>query len=84
MCIAVPGRIESIGERSVAMTPAEIVFPDRAMTVNLVMLPDAKVGDHVVVHSGYAIRIISRDAAEAATTLFCLDVSASAAEPTAQ
>jgi hydrogenase expression/formation protein HypC len=84
MCIAVPGRIVSIGEASVAMVPGDVVFPDRDLTVNLVMVPDARVGDHVVVHSGYAIRIVSSETAEVATDLLCPDILDSATEPTTQ
>jgi hydrogenase expression/formation protein HypC len=84
MCIAVPGRIVSIGEPSVAMVPGDVAFPDRDLTVNLVMVPDARVGDHVVVHSGYAIRIVSSETAEVATALLCPDTVGSAAEPTSQ
>ena len=84
MCIAVPGRIVSIGEASVAMIPGDVVFPDRDLTVNLVMVPEARIGDHVVVHSGYAIRIVSSETAEVATALLCPDTPGSAAEPTLQ
>lgn len=84
MCIAVPGRIVSIGESSAAMVPGDVVFPDRDLTVNLVMVPDARVGDHVVVHSGYAIRIVSSETAEVVTALLCQDTVGSAAEPTSQ
>lgn len=81
MCIAVPGRITSIGEPSIAMIPGEVVFPDRDLTVNLVMVPEAQVGDHVVVHSGYAIRIVSPETAATATALLCQDTRQSTAEP---
>lgn len=84
MCIAVPGRIASIGEPSPAMVPGEVVFPDRELTVNLVMVPEARVGDHVVVHSGYAIRIVSLETAEIATALLCPDLDNSAAQPSAE
>lgn len=57
MCVAVPGRIVSIGEASTALIPAEVAFPDRTSSVNLVMLPEAAIGDHIIVHSGYAIRL---------------------------
>ena len=57
MCVAVPGRVVSIGEASTALIPAKVAFPDRTTEVNLVMLPEAAVGDHVVVHSGYAVRL---------------------------
>jgi hydrogenase expression/formation protein HypC len=57
VCVAVPGRIVSIGEASRALIPAEVAFPDRTSNVNLLMLPEAVIGDHVIVHSGYAIRL---------------------------
>lgn len=81
MCIAVPGRITSIGDPSTAMIPGEVVFPDRELDVNLVMVPEARVGDHIVVHSGYAIRIVSRETAATATTLLCPDAVTSTTEP---
>lgn len=62
MCVAVPGRITSIGEATPGLLPAEVEFPDRTMTVNLVMLPEARVGDRVITHSGYAIRIFEPSA----------------------
>jgi hydrogenase maturation factor len=57
MCVAVSGKIISIGEPSTALVPAEVAFPDRTLDVNLIMVPDAVVGDRVIVHSGYAIRV---------------------------
>lgn len=84
MCVAVPGRVASIGKRSTAMVPGEVTFPDRDLTVNLVMVPDVTVGDHVVVHSGYAIRIVSAEAAEEATALLCPDTAASTVEPSGE
>ena len=84
MCIAVPGRVVSIGEPSTAMVPGEVVFPDRELTVNLVMVPEVSLGDHVVVHSGYAIRIVSAETAAEATALLCPDTAVSAFEPTSE
>jgi hydrogenase maturation factor len=66
------------------MIPGEVAFPDRNLTVNLVMLPEASVGDHVIVHSGYAIRVVSAETAETATAFLCPDASESATEPTAE
>ncbi len=57
MCVAVPGKIIAIGEPSTALVPGEVVFPDRTLDVNLIMVPEAVVGDNVIVHSGYAIRV---------------------------
>ncbi len=81
MCIAVPGRIRAIGSPTQAMVPGTVVFPDRELDVNLVMVPDACVGDHVVVHSGYAIRIVSPETAAEAAALLCPDLTDSATQP---
>jgi len=67
MCVAIPGRILSIGEPSAASVPAEVAFPDRTMTINLVMVPEARVGDDVIVHSGYAIRVLTYRSSEPVT-----------------
>ncbi|MEN8238581.1 MAG: HypC/HybG/HupF family hydrogenase formation chaperone [Actinomycetota bacterium] len=84
MCIAVPGRVTSIGESTPALVPGEVTFPDRTLSVNLVMVPDVAVGDHVIVHSGYAIRIVSPETAEEATALLCPDTRSSTAEPASE
>lgn len=73
MCVAVPGLVTSIGKPSTAMVPGEVTFPDRETTVNLVMVPEVAVGDHVVVHSGYAIRIVSAETAAETAALLCPD-----------
>jgi hydrogenase expression/formation protein HypC len=62
MCLAIPARIKSIkGEQAVA----DIEGVTRDISIQLT--PDAKVGDYVLLHTGYAISII--DAAEAEETL---------------
>jgi len=62
MCLAIPALIKSInGEQAVA--DIEGVTRD----ISLQLTPEAKVGDYVLLHTGYAISII--DPAEAAETL---------------
>lgn len=58
MCVAIPGRIVSIGERSGPSIPARAAFGEIERDVNLAMVPEAKVGDQVITHSGYAIRLV--------------------------
>jgi hydrogenase expression/formation protein HypC len=58
MCLAVPGRIQWIGEGTTGTVPGSISFGEQTREVDLVMVPDAIVGDYVIVHSGYAIRIV--------------------------
>ncbi|MEO0022960.1 MAG: HypC/HybG/HupF family hydrogenase formation chaperone, partial [candidate division WOR-3 bacterium] len=38
--------------------------------VSLVMTPEAKVGDYVIVHAGFAIQILDRQAAEETRLIF--------------
>jgi hydrogenase expression/formation protein HypC len=62
MCLAIPALIKSInGQQAIA----DIEGVTREISLQLT--PEAKVGDYVLLHTGYAISII--DAAEAAETL---------------
>jgi hydrogenase expression/formation protein HypC len=62
MCVAVPGRVISIEAPSTGAVWSRVEFGDRVLKINLVMLPDVSIGDHVLVHSGYAIRTVSPQA----------------------
>jgi hydrogenase expression/formation protein HypC len=71
MCLAIPALIKSIdGEQAVA--DIEGVTRD----ISLQLTPEAKVGDYVLLHTGYAISII--DPAEAEETLKLLQEMAEA------
>ena len=71
MCLAVPALIKSIkGEQAVV----EIEGVRRQ--VSLQLTPEAKVGDYVLLHTGYAIGIV--DSAEAEATLKLLKQMAAA------
>jgi len=62
MCLAIPALIKEInGQQAIA----EIEGVTRDISIQLT--PEAKVGDYVLLHTGYAISVI--DAAEAAETL---------------
>jgi len=62
MCLAIPALIKSInGQQAVA--EIEGVTRD----ISLQLTPEAKVGDYILLHTGYAIGII--DPAEAEETL---------------
>ena len=56
MCVAMPGKVISIDSPSTGAVWSQVEFGDRVLKVNLVMLPNVDIGDHVLVHSGYAIR----------------------------
>jgi len=67
MCLAAPARIMEITGRSELSIPAVVEIGGRRVPADLVMVPDAGVGDCVLMHSGYAIAIL--DAAEARVRL---------------
>jgi hydrogenase expression/formation protein HypC len=63
MCLAVPGEIVELSERH-GMRFGRVRFAGVIREVCLEYQPDAGVGDHVLVHVGFAIAKL--DAAEAA------------------
>ncbi len=65
MCLAVPGKIISITGDDVLRSGA-VNFGGILKTVNLAYVPEARVGDYVIVHVGFAISVV--DEAEALST----------------
>jgi len=63
MCLAVPGRIESIEGTDPIFRTGKVSFGGIIKNINLAYVPEAKIGDYVLVHVGFAISII--DEAEA-------------------
>jgi hydrogenase expression/formation protein HypC len=68
VCLAVPGRVIRLESRDGGVV-AEVDFGNAVREVNLALVPDAAVGDFVVVHSGLAVRRMSPSEAEAVTRL---------------
>jgi len=66
MCLAVPGRILETDEFSL-MRMGKVDFGGIVREVCLAYVPEARVGDYVIVHAGFAISQI--DEAEAQETL---------------
>ena len=65
MCLAIPGRIESIETvLDDVFRSAPVSFGGVMKDVNLSMVTDAKVGDYVLVHVGVAISIIDEQEAK--------------------
>jgi len=59
MCLAIPAKI-----LEVKGDIAKVDFGEGVAREVNVMLVDAKVGDYVLVHAGYAIQTLDREAAE--------------------
>jgi hydrogenase expression/formation protein HypC len=67
MCLGVPGRLERIEENPLGVTTGVVSFGGIRKEVCLAYVPEARVGDYVLVHVGFAISLI--DEAEAKATL---------------
>ncbi len=63
MCLAVPGKILDCEEASGTRT-ARVQFGGIVRQVSLDFVPEAGVGDYVVVHVGVAISRVDREEAE--------------------
>ncbi len=66
MCLAVPAKVLSINGHE-----AEVDFDGVRRCVSVVLTPDVRVGDYVVVHTGFAISVLDQE--EAQQTLKLLD-----------
>lgn len=68
MCLAIPGKIISINDSvDDLFRTAKVDFDGIIKEVNLALVPEAQVGDYVMVHVGSAISVV--DEAEAKRTL---------------
>jgi hydrogenase expression/formation protein HypC len=56
MCLTTPGRILRIDGSDPALPLAEVDFGVAVRPAQLLYTPDAKVGDFVIVHAGFATR----------------------------
>jgi hydrogenase expression/formation protein HypC len=64
MCLAVPAEIKSIEGHSATVDYGGV---SRKANISLV---DAKVGDYVIVHAGYAIQVLDKEEAEKTLEIF--------------
>ncbi|GIF62002.1 hydrogenase assembly protein HypC [Asanoa ishikariensis] len=62
MCLAVPGQVMSIAERDGTLM-ADVDFGGVRKDVCLQYVPDATVGEYVVVHVGFAIQRLDEESA---------------------
>ena len=58
MCLAVPGRIVSIAGDEPLMRTGRVDFGGIVKEIHLAFVPEAGIGDYVLVHVGFAIAIV--------------------------
>jgi hydrogenase expression/formation protein HypC len=63
MCLAVPGQITSIINDDPLTRQGKVRFGEVLKLVSLVLVPQAEVGDFVIVHAGFAIETLDVAAA---------------------
>ncbi len=64
MCLAIPVLIKSIEDKE-----AEAEVGGITRRISLWLTPEAKVGDYVLVHTGYAINVLDQEQAEETLSL---------------
>ncbi len=64
MCLAVPGKILSLSGDDPILRTGRVDFGGIVKEINLAYVPEAQIGDYVLVHVGFGITVI--DEVEAA------------------
>jgi len=63
MCLAIPGRIETVSGADLLNRTAVVDFGGVKKQVSLACLPEAGVGQYVLVHAGLAINTVDEEEA---------------------
>ena len=64
MCLAIPGKIESVSGDDPLTRMGKVNFGGVVKEACLAYVPEANVGDYVIVHVGFAISRVDREEAE--------------------
>ena len=71
MCLSIPGKLTSIiAQLDDTFRIGKVSFGGIMREVNLAMVPEAKIGDYVLVHVGYALTRLDPEEAEKTLALF--------------
>ncbi len=64
MCLAIPGKITSISGEDPLMRTGKVDFGGILKEVSLAYVPEAKLGDYVIVHVGFALSRVDEEEAK--------------------
>ncbi len=67
MCLAIPARVVAI---DAAAQTATVDLDGVRKSVSIALVPEAAIGDYVVVHVGHALGVVDPDEAERTLALF--------------
>jgi hydrogenase expression/formation protein HypC len=65
MCLAIPGKIKNIKQDK-----AQVDFGEGVLREVNIALVNAKIGDYLLVHAGYAIQVLSEEEAQETLNLW--------------
>ena len=65
MCVAIPVLV-----RSIVGDEAEVEIGGISRRISIILTPEVRVGDYVLLHTGYAINVIDEEEAEETLRLF--------------
>jgi hydrogenase expression/formation protein HypC len=58
MCLGVPGKILEIQDNALGMAMGKVSFGGISKEVCLAYVPEAQIGEYVIVHAGFALSVI--------------------------
>ena len=64
MCLAIPGKVIEIGESPEWLRTGKVDFGGVVKEVSLALVPEAVIGDYVIVHVGMALAKVAEDEAQ--------------------
>jgi len=64
MCLAIPGKIISVEQGDDLLHCGKVSFGGIIKDVQLCFVPDAEMGDYVIVHAGFAIGKLDQEEAQ--------------------
>jgi len=64
MCLAIPGKILSIAGAEPMQRTARVSFGGIIKEVNLACVPEAKEGEYIIVHVGFALSRVDEEEAQ--------------------
>ncbi len=64
MCLALPGKVISIEHDESLSRMAKVDFGGVVKDISLDSVPEANMGDYVIVHAGFALNVLDEDEAQ--------------------
>lgn len=64
MCLAIPGKVESISGDDLITRMGRVNFGGVIKEASLAYVPEAQVGEYVIVHAGFALSTVDEEEAQ--------------------